>query len=93
MGEMWLEGSNGVLRLDGTGALWWKPHGGPEAPHPYDWEDRGFGGDCVYATQAHIVGHLLDGAPLETAAADYLRNIEIVDAIYRSSEEGRAIEV
>ena len=26
MGEMWLEGSAGVLRLDGDARLWWKPH-------------------------------------------------------------------
>ena len=26
MGEMWLEGSGGVLRLDGDARLWWKPH-------------------------------------------------------------------
>lgn len=93
MGEMWLEGSNGVLRLDGGGRLWWKPHGEDEAEHPYAWEDRGFGGDCVYATQAHIAGHLLDGAPLETGADAYLRNVEIEEAIYRSAAERRAIDL
>lgn len=93
MGEMWLEGSNGVLRLDGSGRLWWKPHGGDEAEHPYAWEDRSFGGDCVYATQAHIADHLLDGAPLETGAEDYLRNVEIEEAIYRSATERRAIDL
>lgn len=93
MGEMWLEGSNGVLRLDGSGRLWWKPHGGDEAEHSYAWEDRSFGGDCVYATQAHIVAHLLDGAPLETGAEDYLRNVEIEEAIYRSATERRAIDL
>ena len=30
MGEMWLEGSEGVLRLDGDGRLWLKFHGGAE---------------------------------------------------------------
>ncbi len=93
MGEMWLEGSKGVLRLDGSGRLWWKPHGGDEGEHPYAWEDRGFGGDCVYATQAHIATHLLDGAPLETGAGDYLRNVEIEEAIYRSAAERRAIDL
>ena len=39
-----------------------------------------FGGDCVYATQAHIVAHLLDGAPLETGSDDYLRNVEIEES-------------
>ena len=35
MGEMWLEGERGVLRLDGQACLWFKPHGGIEVQHPY----------------------------------------------------------
>ena len=31
MGEMWLEGAAGVLRLDGEARLWWKPHHGAES--------------------------------------------------------------
>ena len=30
MGEMWLEGERGVMRLDGEARLWWKPHHGAE---------------------------------------------------------------
>ena len=30
MGEMWLEGSAGVLRMDGDARLWWKAHHGDE---------------------------------------------------------------
>jgi predicted dehydrogenase len=93
MGEMWLEGVHGVLRLEGSGRLWWKPHGEDEVEHPYAWNDRGFGGDCVFATQAHIAAHLLDGTPLETGAEDYLRNVEIEEAIYRSAAERRAIDL
>ena len=93
MGEMWLEGSAGVLRLDGRGRLWWKPHGGDEAEHIFEWQQRGFAGDAVCATQAHIVAHLLDGAELVNSGRDYLRNIEIEEAIYRSAKEGRVIPV
>ena len=93
MGEMWLEGSDGVLRLDGGGRLWWKPHGGDESAHAYAWHDRGFAGDCVAATQAHIVAHLRDGAALENDGRRYLRNMEIEDAVYRSAAEGRRIAV
>lgn len=93
MGEMWLEGSAGVLRLDGRGRLWWKPHGGDEAEHIFEWQQRGFAGDAVYATQAHIVAHLLDGAELVNSGRDYLRNIEIEEAVYRSAKEGRVVPV
>ncbi len=33
MGEMWLEGERGVMRLDGDARLWWKPHGRPPRPN------------------------------------------------------------
>ncbi len=93
MGEMWLEGSQGVLRLDGDGRLWLKPHGGPERVEPCPWQDRGFAGDSVHSLIRHVVDHLRRGAPVENTGRDYLRNIEIEDAIYRSHETGQRIKI
>jgi len=93
MGEMWVEGSAGVLRLDGAARLWWKPHGDREVEHSYEWRDCGFAGDAVYATQAHVVSHLREGVPLENSGRDYLRNLDVEEAIYTSSAEGRWIEL
>jgi predicted dehydrogenase len=90
MGEMWLEGSAGVLRLDGDARLWWMPHGGPERPHPYPAGDGAFGG-AVTALQAHVLDHLRHGTPLENAAADYLANLHVQAAVYRSHHAGRRI--
>lgn len=93
MGEMLAEGSAGRLRLDGYGRLWWKGFGeAKESEHGYDWQDRGYGGDAVYALQKHVVEHLLDGAPIENPGRGYLRNLEIEQTIYRSYEEMRWIE-
>ncbi len=91
MGEMWLEGSAGILRLDGMGRLWWKPHGGPEAMHDYARSDDGFAGDSVYALQGHVLAHLRGEGPVENTAREYLRNLEIEEAIYRSARENRYI--
>lgn len=93
MGELWLEGEKGVFRLNGRGGLWWKPHGEPERPHRYEWQDRGFAGDCVLAVQSHVLNHLRDGAPVENSARDYLRNIVVEEAVYRSAETGRWIDL
>jgi D-apiose dehydrogenase len=94
MGEMWLEGSNGVLRLDGDARLWWKPHHGEEVEHLYD---RGptstFGGGCCESLQRHVVAHLINGDPLENTARDYLANVKIQEAVYYSHREGRRIEL
>ena len=93
MGEMHLEGAAGVLRLNGYGRLFWKPHGESETTHAYDFELRGFGGDCVHALQEHVVAHLLDAAPAVNSGRDYLTNIRIEEAIYESHESGRRIEL
>jgi len=93
MGEMWLEGSAGVMRLDGAARLWWKPHGDEEIEHPYRWRDRGFAGDAVFALQSHVVAHLRDAGPLENSGRSYLRNLEVEEAVYRSSEEGRWVDL
>jgi len=94
MGEMWLEGSGGVLRLDGEARLWWKPHHGDEVEHTYDkGQTDSFGGGACEWLQRHVVGHLLDGGPLENTAREYLVNLRIQEAVYRSHQEGRRIEL
>ncbi len=86
MGEMWLEGAAATLRLDGDGRLWLRRHGQGEREHAYEWRNEGFGGDCVFALQQHVVAHFEQGTPLENTGEAYLRNLEIEDAIYRSAE-------
>ena len=93
MGVLLVEGPLGTIRLDGDGRLWIKPHGGDEAAHTYRWEERGYSGDCVHALQCHVVAHLRDGTPVENTGREYLRNVEVEHAVYRSSDEGRWIDL
>jgi predicted dehydrogenase len=94
MGEMWLEGAAGVLRLDGDARLWWKPHHGPEAEHRYDrGPDDTFGGGACGALQAHVVNHLLKNTSLENSGLDYLVNMKLLEAVYASHAGGRRIEL
>lgn len=94
MGECLVEGSAGALALDGwgrlafraTGERQWRPLGG--AP-----TTTGFGGDSVHALQKHVSDHLLTGSPIENAAAAYLRNLEIEEALYESAASGRVVAV
>lgn len=91
MGEMWLEGELGVMRLDGNAGLWWKPHHEPEREHPYRHDAPGaFGGACT-ALQTHVLAHLKHGAPLENRAQDYLANLHVQQAIYHSHQTGRRV--
>ena len=43
--------------------------------------------------QRHVVAHLRAGAPLENTARDYLANLRVQEAVYRSRGEGRRIEL
>jgi D-apiose dehydrogenase len=91
LGEMWLEGAKGVVRLDGDGGLWWKPHGEREhiLVHPPA-KTGPFGGACR-ALQSHVVDHLQSGTPLENSARDYLEVLRIEAAIYHSHATGARV--
>lgn len=92
MGEMTMEGSDGTIALDGDGRLSFRAFGENDwSGIAFHWEDRGYGGDSVFRLQRHVVDHLLTGTPVMNSIGDYLRNIEIEDAVYRSNAEGRRI--
>ncbi len=83
MGEMWIEGSEGTLRLDGDGRLWLRAFGeNDEIEHIFDWRDHLFGGDCVYLTNRATLDAWRRGDEPETAAGQYIRNQELVETIY-----------
>jgi predicted dehydrogenase len=89
MGEMWIEGDAGTLRLDGEGRLWHRAFGSnDEAEHRFAWVDHLFGGDCVHACNRHILTAWMAGDAPEVAAASYLRNQIIEDAVYESAKTG-----
>ena len=91
MGEMWLEGTAGVLRLDGEARLWWKPHHGDEREHLYDAGPATFGGGCCGALQRHVVSHLLHGTAIENTAREYLANLRVQEAAYTSHATGARV--
>ncbi|MEM8569462.1 MAG: Gfo/Idh/MocA family oxidoreductase [Pseudomonadota bacterium] len=94
MGEALVEGTEGTIELRGDGALWLRRFNEmePSCLLPADtWE--GFGGDCVHALQFHVVTGLLDGTPIENCARDYLRVIDIEEAVYTSAETGRKVQL
>jgi len=92
MGEMWLEGSLGVLRLDGDARLWWKPHQQHEREHAYErGPDDTFGGGACEWLQRHVVRHFTEQTPLENTAREYLANLRVQEAVYRSAAGQRRI--
>ncbi|WP_068118798.1 Gfo/Idh/MocA family protein [Tropicimonas marinistellae] len=92
MGEALVEGTEGTIRLTGDGAVELRRFGTSETVPllPPD-TTTGFGGDCVFALQSHVVSGLLDGNPLENLAQDYMTVMLIEKAIYGSASEGRKV--
>ncbi|WP_224823248.1 Gfo/Idh/MocA family protein [Cognatishimia sp. MH4019] len=87
LGEALVEGTRGTLKLMGDGTLWQRDFGALKPRcvlQAQDWP--GFAGDCVHALQTHVVDALRSGAAFENLAADYLRVIEVEEAIYRSAD-------
>ena len=89
MGEALFEGTEGTLTLLGDGSVLHRAFGSRTArtvlpPDPWP----GFGGDCVFALQSHIVAALNQGALPENIASDYCAVLRTRDAIYRSAETG-----
>lgn len=94
MGEALIEGTQGILTLTGDGAVTLRQLGALEGEVvlPPDAHD-GFGGDCTHALQSHVISGLIDGAPLENLAADYINVVKTEQAIYRSAQTHRKVEV
>jgi predicted dehydrogenase len=92
-GSVLIDGNGGSIRLYEDGQITIKKLGEAEKNHFYPFEKINFAGDCVFATQKHFVECLLTEKPFETDVVEYLMNIQVQDAIYKSSEIARAVKV
>lgn len=94
MGELEIDGAAGSLRLTGDAEILLRAHGSNTwTRHAYDWNDHLFGGDCVYLTNKAALAAFQSGTPAETEASAYLRNLDLVAAVYQSHTERRWIDV
>lgn len=93
MGEMSIEGEGGQLTLDGSGSLDFRAFGGvarEAIPVPFVDPDS-FGGGSVANLIDHVVAAILNGTSPENLASTYLDVMRILEAAYRSADEGRRI--
>jgi predicted dehydrogenase len=94
IGELSLEGSDGVLDLDGDGRLHLRAHQSNERRRlAHAWPSAGFAGDSVHALQQAIVAHLRHGEPIANTGREYLANLAIEEAVYASASAGRRIAI
>ena len=92
-GELRLDTTQGHLVMEADSSMRIKPLGQDAQPAEYERENRNFAGDCVYRLQRHFVDCLLTGAPFESHGDDYLKTLEVVDAVYASADSGQAVRL
>lgn len=94
MGDLWLEGEQGVVRLDGYGKLHFRRHGSTTAqPLPVSLavDENAFGGGCVdYLNRSALDAYRTHGQ-YENAIASYMQVMQISDAAYRSDSTGSKV--
>ncbi len=94
MGEGLFEGTSGTLSLHGDGSVTRRGFGDlSETEIAPAFEGQTFGGDCVYALQAHVVAGLQDDSPFENLAEDYLQVLQTEAAIYAAAKAGAWVTV
>jgi predicted dehydrogenase len=52
-----------------------------------------FAGDCVYALQRHFADCMQSGAPFESSGEDYLKTLQVVEAVYESAQSGEVVRL
>jgi len=94
MGEMLIETARWTFKLDGDGRLWQRSHGNNLWQKiGLGFSDKNFAGDCVFNLQQHVLDCIYNRRLPENHGLDYLRNLEIQQAVYQSSLQGRKIRL
>ena len=94
IGNMLIEGSKGSIKLDGYGHVFFRKFGtNYEKLINYNWFNRGFAGDSVYNFQKYLIERLRSNKKIVNNIEDYIKNIEIEEAIYLSNERRKTIYI
>jgi D-apiose dehydrogenase len=90
-GSLRIDASRGHLTMGTDSSLRIKPLGEPVRDWEYPRQNVNFAGDCVYFLQRHFVDCMLSGREFESNGLDYLKTIEVVEAVYASAGRGQAM--
>jgi predicted dehydrogenase len=89
-GWMTLEGTDGKLRLEPDGTIYYTPRDGREHRHHYE-IPQGWKGGSAIAAQQHFIDGLLNGTPYETSGEQYLKSVRAMFACYESAEKNQVV--
>jgi predicted dehydrogenase len=92
-GQMRIDAMGGHITLDSEANLRVKGLGEAGYDIAYTHRNINFAGDCVYALQRHFVDCMLSGAGFEASGEDYLKTLEVVEAVYESARLMQAVRL
>lgn len=92
-GEYLVEGSKGAIRLYNDGKITIQHLGKPEKEHKYTHNNIGFAGDCCYIFQRNFIDNLISGKPFETNGANYLKTLQVQEAVYKSAKTSVPVKI
>ena len=90
-GSLRLDASRGHLTMGTDSTIRIKPLGEPARDWDYPRQNVNFAGDCVYFVQRHFVDCMLSGREFESNGLDYLKTIEVVEAVYAAAARGQVM--
>jgi predicted dehydrogenase len=92
-GSLRVDASRGHLTMDTDSTIRIKALGEAGRDLVYPRQNVNFAGDCVYFLQRHFVDCMLSEREFESNGYDYLKTIEVVEAVYASAKEGQVIRL
>jgi predicted dehydrogenase len=92
-GQMRIDAMGGHITLDTEANLRIKRLGETGYDVVYTHRNINFAGDCVYALQRHFAEAMLSGAEFEASGEDYLKTLEVVEAVYESARIRQAVRL
>jgi len=84
-GEYLIDGSKGTIRLYFDGRITLQKLGESEKEYSYVHNDIGFAGDCCYIFQRDAIDKFLSGEAFETNGENYLKTLQVQEAVYESA--------
>ena len=92
IGDLFLEGEKGTIRLDGNGNIFFRKFlSNNEKKINYIWSNKGFAGDSVYFFRKYVIEQLNKNKTINNQIEKYLINIKIEEAIYNSNRLKKTI--
>ncbi len=92
-GLLEVECEQGAAWCDADGKVWTRRFDSQDNPveFKYPLTIDGYRGESVFAAQRHMIDCLINSAPCESEATQYIKSVRLMEACYRSAKEKQLV--